>query len=280
MERGAEEAQNLLKYLNKYFLQHDIIRNVAKAIKNTPVMQIESNIKVSNTVNLLNGMLRSLPAGKYLPEKDYEKMVVFAISWAIGGLYEYNERYQFQEYLMSIGAPLPSIKREKDTIFDFFVNIEDNKGDYKIIEVEKWKPPEKGNVKFSQLFLPTPDSWRADFLIRSILQQPKPIYSQTAVTLNAVLLVGGSGTAKTSSVLMYSSTFDSSTQAFKRINFSSATSPFNFQSIIEAECDSRVGKNYAPPGGKAMTVFIDDMSMPFVNRWNDQVTLEIVRQLI
>lgn len=67
---------------------------------------------------------------------------------------------------------------------------------------------------------------------------------------------------------------------FKRTNFSSATQPGLFQQTIESECDFKVGKNFAPAGNKLMTVFIDDMSMPFVNKWGDQITLELVRQLI
>ena len=63
-----------------------------------------------------------------------------------------------------------------------------------------------------------------------------------------------SGTAKTSSVLMYTNKFDIQTELFKRINFSSATQPSNFQMIIETECDSKMGKNYAPPGGKLMMI--------------------------
>jgi len=39
----------------------------------------------------------------------------------------------------------------------------------------------------------------------------------------SVLIVGGSGTAKTSSVLMYSASLDKSTSSFLRMNFSSAT---------------------------------------------------------
>lgn len=79
---------------------------------------------------------------------------------------------------------------------------------------------------------------------------------------------------------MWGSTFDTTVKLFKRVNFSSATSPGLFQASIEQECDNKMGKDYGPPQNKKLAIFIDDMSMPFINTWGDQVTLEIVRQLI
>ena len=64
------------------------------------------------------------------------------------------------------------------------------------------------------------------------------------------------------------------------MNFSSASQPGSFQNSIEEKCDAKIGKDFAPPLNKTMTVFIDDVSMPLINDWGDQPTNEIVRQLI
>lgn len=55
---------------------------------------------------------------------------------------------------------------------------------------------------------------------------------------------------------------------------------YMFQNTLELELDKRGGKNFGPPNGKKMTVFIDDMSQPDRNSWGDQPTLELVRQLV
>ena len=166
---------------------------------------------------------------------------------------------------------------DKETVFDYYINPDTKQ--WEVWAPETWVPPRR--IVFSQLLIPTADSTRAEYIINKIasLKETRSEKRKEWGMLNT-LLVGGVGTAKTSTILMNAAKFDPEKMLMKRINFSFYTLPNNFQDSIDAEVERKNAKLYKPPGDKHMTIFLDDVSMPQVNEWGDQITLEITRQLI
>lgn len=198
-------------------------------------------------------------------EYDLEKLFIYCICWSLGALLEAEDRIKFDEWLRERDSSkaMPQVE-EGETVFEYYVDLSS-------LKWEKWKPPvwiypQGENLNFSNLLVPTMDSTRAIYVTEHIQKQGAP-----------VLIVGAEGTAKTSTQLMFLAKQDSSKMITKRINFSSATTPGMAQYSIETELDKRGGKTYGPPNGKRMTIFFDDISMPEVNKWGDQPTLELVR---
>ena len=230
--------------------------------------------KVSAFLNLMNGLFQLSPThfsgdgSQTLPR--LERIFVYAVSWSLCGLLEVDDRKKVDEYLRNIDGEALPICEGGETVYEYTVDPD-------TMEWVAWEPPvwdypdldDGQQLNFSTLLVPTTDTTRALFNIRNLHKQGL-----------STLLVGGLGTAKTSIGLMFMAEQDPNETIGKLINFSSATTPGMFQKTVEASLDKRGGKNFGPPNGKKMLFFMDDMSMPLMNNWGDQPTLEIVRQII
>ena len=96
-----------------------------------------SILKAIKTLNLVNGLLKPLTNSTVTPiNTDYERVVVYSLGWAIGGLYEAGERVQ---YLQTKNCPHPN-KKENETIFDDYIHTEGDKVEYRLVVPDKWKP--------------------------------------------------------------------------------------------------------------------------------------------
>ncbi|KAH9103464.1 hypothetical protein AeMF1_002875 [Aphanomyces euteiches] len=237
------------------------------------VMTVSRVGQASRLYNLMTGLLMG-EHGTYLSEdpailpKQLEKLFLYCITWSVGGLLEPEDRAKFDEWLRKIddGGLMPKCD---PGYYCYEYYVEPATYEWKLWRPPKWEYPKGDKLDFSNLLVPTMDSVRTLYLIENLHKQKKP-----------VLMVGGSGTAKSSCALMYFNELNPDTMMVKRVNFSSATTAFMFQTAVESELDKRGGKSFGPPNGKKMTVFLDDLSMPLINAWGDQPTLEIVRLII
>ncbi|XP_035754904.1 dynein heavy chain 5, axonemal-like [Egretta garzetta] len=244
----------------------DVIDFVFSAV--TPKMPILECMYIKQAIDLLQGLL-SDQYEKQLSEEHIARLFVFAVMWSAGALLEPDDRLKMELFLRKHSAvkELPAVNGE-ETMFEFGINA-CGQWEHWSKKVPEYIYPKDLVPEYTSILVPNVDSVRTDFLMDTIMRQGK-----------AVLLIGEQGTAKTVMIKDYTSKYDPDAHLTKCLNFSSATLPNMFQRSIESYIDKRMGTTYGPPAGKKMTVFIDDINMPVINEWGDQITNEIVRQLM
>lgn len=245
------------------------------------VMSTNESILISHVLNLLSAMLRiHVQVNEAVGEAACIRLLAYSVAWGMGGLLEPEGRKAFHLKLCEVmeqaghGQYVPPC-RDGETIFEFMPDPSDKSRPWKHWAPSEWKVPKI--LRFSALLIPTVDSCRADYIIDVIAKQE---LTKTPPNYKSSLMVGAAGTAKTSTAKMFLNKYPVDIMLSKRINFSSATTPLGLQRAIEGEVERKTGKTFCPPGGKLLTVFLDDASMPLVNKWGDQVTNELTRQLI
>jgi hypothetical protein len=64
------------------------------------------------------------------------------------------------------------------------------------------------------------------------------------------------------------------------INFNSYTDSKAMQVVIESQVDKRSGIHFGPPLGKTLIYFMDDLNMPYLDKYGTQSPICLVRQII
>ena len=297
---------------------HSLFDFVNKSLKR--VMPVSPIAAVSSLLRLLTALLRV--AAPCLPSDSgeggspmalaLERLFVYAVTWGVGGLLDASERGRWDTQLRRLGSDggMPFLANRHDTVFDFFVDVRRPGCPWVRWTRPEWRlPSARARVNMLDVLVPTIDSARVVVVTGLVLD----------VAGSPVLVTGGQGTAKTSTVTMFleargngdvvpmlpptpqqqtplqalqhqSSQLSFATAAsrstpstsvyVKRVNFSNATTPAVFQASMDLDLEKRSGRTFGAHGGRAMTVFIDDLSMPEISKWGDQPTNELVRQLI
>ena len=275
--RPKAEAAVLKALFDKYVdpLFHTMKMTCKPVMGGAPWEHVSRDFcQVTTLITLLRGCL--LPhedekaAKSPLSDAHYEKMFLYCVTWSLGGMLQASDRPKLSKKMQELsGAAAPTMDAS-ETFFEYFVDDASKEWAHWESRVPEWSyPHEEEKPKFAQLIIPTLDSVRLEALLGAV----------TSVD-EAALFVGGPGTAKTTAIKQFMSNFDGDEIGSKSITFSSLTTPMTFQLALEASVEKRQGKTYGPPGGKKMIVFVDDVSMPAMNEWGDQVTNEIVRQLL
>jgi len=240
-------------------------------------MEVKSKMACSNIslitsmCTLIDGLLKDLTpdSGASLEASQAERLFAYSAIWTVFGILESEDRVKVDAFMRQNFQGLPEVEAT-DTIYEYTIDPAGFSWVHWSEKIPDWDyTGTELAVDFPKLVIPTIDSARTLYNLE-----------RSGAMNRAVLLVGGPGTAKTSSILQVLAKQDPQSTMFKKISFSGATTPLIFQKTIEGSIEKRQGKTFGPPGGKQMLVFVDDISMPEINTWGDQPTLEIVRQLI
>ncbi|XP_050428284.1 dynein axonemal heavy chain 3-like [Adelges cooleyi] len=244
-------------------------------------LSTSENHMFNSFTRVLNSLLKE-EAGVGVASIWLTCVTLFCIVWTMGSTIKDESRNKFDLFFRKLiqgnneKHPKPeSFKLTKShlfpdtgTVYDYIYDKKNNgtwifwseKLDLKRI------PPD---AKVNELIIGTDETVKQQYFLNLLLKYEIPI-----------LFVGPTGTGKSAIVLDYLKRLAKEKYLINALNFSARTTAHTVQNIIISKLDKRRRGIFGPPVGKKCMLFIDDLSMPSVDKYGVQPPIELLRQWI
>ncbi|ELK12135.1 Dynein heavy chain 3, axonemal [Pteropus alecto] len=211
-------------------------------------------------------------------------LFLFALVWTVASTINSDGRKKFDLFFRNLimglddNNPRPKSVRltknntfpERGSIYDFYF-LKQGSGHWCnwTEYITKEEETILSNAKVSELIIPTMETARQSFFLKTYLDHKIPM-----------LFVGPTGTGKSAITNNFLLHLPKNTYLPNCINFSARTSAGQTQDIIMSKLDRRRKGLFGPPIGKKAVVFVDDLNMPAKEVYGAQPPIELLRQWI
>ncbi|CAG9772859.1 unnamed protein product [Ceutorhynchus assimilis] len=260
--KGARFQEVVLRYFKSYL---SLILEFKRFNCSEPVECCEINL-VSSLCKLLEIFCCKETGMNPADEDRFDEYIrnwfLFCIIWSICCTTDEDGRAKFDTLIREKEGVFPI----KDSVYEYHVDIIN----YSFVNWEEklkygWRFDPA--LPFYKIIVPTIDTVRYEYLVNALLYKECPI-----------LLTGPVGTGKTSIAQSVVGLINLEEYALLNINMSAQTSSYNLQSAIESRLEKRTKNHYAPPAGKILITFLDDLNMPAKDTYGSQPPLELLRE--
>jgi len=272
---GDEIAENAFMLALSTYINDQFLDDLKHKSHIAPVCDMAQISSLTTIIDKLYGDLHSVKAQydhlKKLREENkedeikniYDGFFIFAAMWSYGASLD-EDKLSFSNNFKAVSK----IKfPDNGQCFDYFFNPIEGNWQHWEQSVEPMDKEYDG--LFNNLVVPTAETTRQRFLLDMHVKARK-----------GMVYVGSAGTGKTTVIRDYFSTLDKEATISASINFNSYTDSKALQVVVESQVDKRAGRTFGPPPSKTLIYFMDDLNMPYLDKYGTQSPICLVRQII